>query len=311
VLRRSSLRWMTLLLWLFLAKRANGFSVLGTKRRTAIGLFSCSDINASSRTRTPFIIEKVGTRTKESIFQEISEMCIDVFFNDDEGPYITPWKQLQLSYLRNLQRSDLLNRKCSRKFVNDMFVARRVLPATNKVDLKAPLILDTSTICNVDEDVEDYVKGEVIGFCEVTERHFGLGPPYDDNAREAIKDGVSLMRPVLTNLAVHPSFRKGGVGSRLLETCEQTVANDWTKCEIILEVEEDNPGALEFYLRRGYSVVFEDPTSRRFSTNGLFVNKEKCTKICMRKGLRVEEKSSSSLGSTLLQTLRERVFSKL
>jgi ribosomal protein S18 acetylase RimI-like enzyme len=202
-------------------------------------------------------------------------------------------------------------RKSDRKLVNDMFVARRVLPATDEVDMKAPLILDTSTICNLDRKVEDYVKGPVIGFVEVTGRNFGLGPPFDNDERNG-RANKALMRPILTNLSVHPSFRTSGVGSQLLQTCEQTVANEWIKSEIVLEVEHDNPGALEFYRKRGYSVVFEDPTSRRFSTNGFFVNKETCTKICMRKGLRMESKSSSFLGSTtsLLQTLRDSVFSR-
>ena len=190
-----------------------------------------------------------------------------------------------------------------------MFVARQVIPASQlpaKVALKKPLILDLDTIKNLSyyHRDEDLIKDQVIGFVEVTEKQFGLGPQY--NGKE--------MRPVLTNLAVHPSFRNAGVGSELLQACEDVVSSSWNgHDEIVLEVEEDNPKALEFYAKRGYSVVFEDPASRRYDVNGFFLQKKQCTKICMRKALgNTEERGTTSpfLGSNLLQTLRQNVFSK-
>jgi hypothetical protein len=109
---RSGLRWTAFLLWLLLASSVNGFSSLTTAKRRhrhATGLSSYSgSSNGSSDDRVPFIIEKLTTRTTLFTFQEISEMCIDVFFND-HGPKTTPWKQLQLAYqlpyLRNIQRA--------------------------------------------------------------------------------------------------------------------------------------------------------------------------------------------------------------
>lgn len=222
----------------------------------------------------------------------------------------SPWKQVQLTYLRNLQQSDLYIRKTSRKLVNDMFVARRVLPISKlsrNAALKRPLILDLDNIMNLSchDENEDFVKDDVIGFVEVTEKHFGLGQA----------TSKKQLRPVLTNLAVHPSFRKAGVGSKLLQACEDVVSQDWNRHEeVVLEVEDDNPKALDFYAKRGYSVVFKDPASRRYDVNGLFLQKKQCTKICMRKALgksnEGESGSFSFVGTNLLQSLRESVFSK-
>lgn len=201
--------------------------------------------------------------------------------------------------------------------MNEMFVARRVLPTSKLGEgaaLKKPIILDLDTICNLPSPHqyggdEDFVKHDVIGFVEVTEKQFGLGgETTNNNKRKKRRD----LRPVLTNLAVHPSFRKASVGSQLLKACEVVVAKDkkWkSHDEIVLEVEDDNPNALKFYTKRGYEVVFEDPASRRYDTNGFFLQKKTCTKICMRKALAEEGAQGSFPGSNLLQSLRTSVFS--
>ena len=252
----------------------------------------------------PFVIERIGDNPSQSVFEETASMCIDVFFNDDPNPN-APWKQVQLSYLRNLQQSDLHNRKTSRRWRNEMFVARQVVPVSkldSNIALKKPILLDFEGVVNLPYNIhpdEDFVKDDVIGFVEVTEKTFGL--PESNNEHSGTE-----LRPVLTNLAVHPSFRKAGVGSSLLQACEDIVAQDWhAHNEIVLEVEDDNPKALEFYEKRGYQVVFEDPASRRYDTNGFFLQKKQCTKICMRKILDEEQGSFN-----LLQSLRQSVFSK-
>ena len=67
-------------------------------------------------------------------------------------------------------------------------------------------------------------------------------------------------RPVLTNLSVRYEARRSGVGSKLVQACETRVLSQWNLHEIILEVEDDNELARDFYKRRGYKVLFEDPT---------------------------------------------------
>lgn len=280
-------------------------------RNTALDLFFANAAEPTNKNnghsisdadQVPFVIERISENPGQVVFQETAAMCIDVFFND--APTNAPWKQVQLSYLRNLQQSDLYHRKTSRKWVNEMFVARRVIPVSEigmDAALKKPIILDLHSIVNlpynVDDD-EDFVKDQVIGFVEVTEKTFGL-PQCECNGKELL--------PVLTNLAVHPSFRKAGVGSELLQACEDIVEQQWhSHDEIVLEVEDDNPKALAFYTKRGYETVFEDPASRRYDTNGFFLQKKQCTKICMRKRLGEERGGSFNI----LQSLRQSVFSK-
>ena len=71
----------------------------------------------------------------------------------------------------------------------------------------------------------------------------------------------------------------------MLETCEQHVAETWKKDEIILEVEDYNDQGLEFYRKRGYEVLFSDPTSRRYDIQGFWLNKVRCRRDIMRKAL--------------------------
>lgn len=237
----------------------------------------------------PFVIDRIGNLTSQTVFDDIAEMCIEVFFNDDRGyNNISPWKKLQLTYLRALQSSDLKQRKLTREARNAMFVARLVQATDSQDAAKTkPLFLDLDRIQNLEtKKSTNYLKGEILGFVEVTERAYGLGEPYDNMPRRRHKQqSASNVRPILTNLAVKAEARKSGIGSQLVDACEQEVLNWSEEAEIILEVEIDNPGALEFYKKRDYEALFTDRACRRFSTEGFFLRKERCAKICMRKDL--------------------------
>ena len=103
---------------------------------------------------------------------------------------------------------------------------------------KTPLILDVSNVypkITTDDREQDWIRGEIIGFCEVMER--GRRPP------------------ILTNLSVRADARDCRIGSKLVEACEDAVVVDFGDKEIFLEVESDNVKALQFYHRRGYQVV--------------------------------------------------------
>jgi len=223
-------------------------------------------------------------------------MCIDAFFND--GPTrdrkIPLYKEWQLSYLRNLQQSDLKRRRKLFPDTNMMFVARRVVPATAATARKTPLLLDLANVYNVKDKKADYCRGEVLGFVEVTQRPYSLagtsetntgGLDEDETRRKMRHRGFYTDRPVLTNLSVQYEARKSGVGGRLLEQCERQVVSRWNLQEIILEVEDDNNNALNFYAKRGYKVIFEDPTSRRYDTSGLILRQLRCRRKIMRKSL--------------------------
>lgn len=231
----------------------------------------------------------------------------------------SPWKELSLSYLRTIQMADLRRRRSRDINTNAMFVAYRVEEASSDSVLSKPLILNLREVYNLKslpgatDQTKDYIRSDVLGFCEVTIVPFGIGAPvsikpqqsllvpalldsngnfYDDDApinppalspsptRTNIAD-----RPVLTNLSVDLDARKSGVGSKLVEACEKTVSREWGKSEIVLEVEEDNVAASTWYQKRGYRVLFSDAISKRYDVSGFVVKKVRCTRQVLRKPL--------------------------
>jgi len=271
-----------------------------------------------SKQSIPFIIQKIG-RGKKGEIEEISRMCIDVFFNEqkeqEENAKTTnngetkkqtpPWKALQLAYLRNFQEGDILARNAFKKDqLVDLIVARRVYPVDDDVVTnvnnngdKVEIIEGESQIYNLDENGsgQKYVTGEIIGYSEVSEKNFGLGGKFasadsnDDPKPKPKKKGRSgeKLRPYLGNLSVTEYARRSGVGSRLLDASEECV-RDWNipdHTEIVLQVEEDNPTAIQFYKRRGWEFVFADPTCRRYDTSGFFLKESRITKYAMIKRL--------------------------
>ena len=273
--------------------------------------------------RVPFIIQKIGRGNKSEI-EEITNVCIDVFFNDQKDKKKTPWKALQLAYLGNMQRSDILARNTFKRDMNcDLIIARRVYPAETSqlVDLidddkkeTNNIIGDTSQIYNLDQLLkttqssggrEVYIAGEVIGYCEVTEKNFGLGGKFSNTkamkspSNKKKKKSVSEKpRPYLGNLSVVDYARNSGVGSKLVDTCEEVVQS-WNgkHTEIVLQVEEDNKAAIQFYKRRGYEFVFADPTCRRYDTSGFILKETRITKYAMRKQLDTDERNESQSNS--------------
>jgi ribosomal protein S18 acetylase RimI-like enzyme len=199
---------------------------------------------------------------------------------------------------------------------------RRRKSTTTTTTTRNPFELLNYINGNNDHNVDDvdYVCGRVLGFVEVTQRSYGLGEEDDDetittttaasssihtsNDRMAQPQRWNTLRPILTNLAVRYEARGSGVGSRLLQALEQGVLTQWkgnnnlNNKEIILEVEDDNEKAIQFYQKRGYRPIFQDPASRRYDTNGLILRQMRCNRIVMRKNL--VDKSSSPLSSLLV-----------
>lgn len=261
----------------------------------------------------PFVIQRIGRGT-ESEIKELTRMCIDVFFNkqdnvdlDEKTKRVTPWKAVQLAYLRNYQYGDIMARKSFKKeYKIDFIVARRVYPASDAANSSGSntySVEDESQIVNMENlsgstsgNAEGFVAGEIIGFGEVAEKPFGLGVRSKPKKGEAtIKGPKDDLRPYLSNLSVVESARKSGVGSCLLDACEQAVL-DWDAGykEIVLQVEEDNESAVEFYKKRGWELVFADPTCRRYDTSGLFLKESRITKYAMIKPLSPPAEDSSA-----------------
>ena len=247
-------------------------------------------------------------------------------------PSSTPvTKSLQLAYLRTLQSGDLQRRReRDGDDANAMFVARRLVPLhTNAQRDKyksSPLVVEYNNAHNcqdlfrrntngnnswgahghragVSDDIPDVVRGEILGFVEVTNRPFGLGGGGGG-------ESITLARPVLTNLSVCRDARRSGVGSCLLDMCEQYVATEWGQPEVVLEVEDDNEQAKDFYRKRGYDIVYTDHTARRYDLSGLWLREVRCRRLVMRKQLQKPEAVQNSVhfGIKVLQVLRDNVF---
>eukprot|EP00303_Exanthemachrysis_gayraliae_P007118 CAMPEP_0206012834 /NCGR_PEP_ID=MMETSP1464-20131121/15502_1 /ASSEMBLY_ACC=CAM_ASM_001124 /TAXON_ID=119497 /ORGANISM="Exanthemachrysis gayraliae, Strain RCC1523" /LENGTH=306 /DNA_ID=CAMNT_0053386535 /DNA_START=36 /DNA_END=956 /DNA_ORIENTATION=+ len=61
----------------------------------------------------------------------------------------------------------------------------------------------------------------------------------------------SRRMPYLSSLAVHPSYRRGGIGSSLVRECEQ-LAVQWGFAELCLDTAESNGAARALYTAEGY-----------------------------------------------------------
>ncbi len=86
-------------------------------------------------------------------------------------------------------------------------------------------------------------KDTIIGFVDV-------------DARPGTKES-DAPRPYLSDLAVHPSYRRRGVAQTLIKECQNEV-KIWGKEELFLRVEQKNNGALKMYSDLGY-VALEHP----------------------------------------------------
>jgi len=223
----------------------------------------------------------------------------------------------------------------------DFFVARKIVQvSTSSTNVSDGELVDPSNVYNAHalENAKvgtSFVRGEIIGFVDVTKKAFGLAPGFDSDDRpltDFLFNGENTapigqksqsdtpLRPVLTNLCVKEEARQSGVGSMLVEACENAVVNLWETPhdEMILEVEEDNVAAQRFYEKRGYRPLFADPTCRRYDTSGLFLEQVRTTKISYRKDLRVLKTKTVAtklindnilFGANLLRRIREAVSS--
>lgn len=75
-----------------------------------------------------------------------------------------------------------------------------------------------------------------------------LGVRYSDSWSQ-----VGLGFPYLSNLAVHPNYRRHGVASELLNSCEK-ISQEWGFKDLYLHVLENNHQARQLYFKLGYRV---------------------------------------------------------
>ncbi len=92
-------------------------------------------------------------------------------------------------------------------------------------------------------------NSEIIGTVEI-----GLNSSFWSNKSQYL---------YISNLAVKDSYRRQGVGKKLLEKCEQ-IAWNWGYREIRLHVLYNNSSAQKLYLSKGYKVLQIESTWNNF-----------------------------------------------
>ncbi|WP_442938528.1 GNAT family N-acetyltransferase [Nostoc sp.] len=85
-----------------------------------------------------------------------------------------------------------------------------------------------------------------------------LGVRYSDSWNQ-----TSIGFPYLSNLAVHPKYRRHGVASGLLTSCEK-VSREWGFQDLYLHVLENNHEARQLYFKVGYRVHKVESNLNRF-----------------------------------------------
>ena len=110
-------------------------------------------------------------------------------------------------------------------------------------------------------------NGKVIGFAEIDARP----PKLDINAPPSSNPptGPPAPRPYMYNLAVDKKFKRRGIASSLIKSCEDVCVNYWGYDCMYLKVRRGNKGALHLYRGLGYEEIpfpNVDPEGRSSST---------------------------------------------
>lgn len=130
---------------------------------------------------------------------------------------------------------------------------------------------------------EDDETGEIVGCCGIDVQR--LSPEALDDQRLGPYDSRLEDRPMLSSLAVSPSYRKRGIAKRLCRAAEEA-ARGWGYNEVLLKVESDNKRARRLYQGLGYRVCGLDKGAERpvAAASGMaFVS---TIQVAMRKDLR-------------------------
>ena len=130
----------------------------------------------------------------------------------------------------------------------------------------------------------DDTSDEYVGVCGVGVEQLSPAAVSDRRARGAEAE-LLRPRPLLSNLAVSPTYRRRGIAKRLCRAAEAT-ASSWGYSELLIKVEADNTRARKLYRKLGYRTVGEDPNAERPVAAGGRLRFVPATTIAMRKDLR-------------------------
>ncbi len=132
-------------------------------------------------------------------------------------------------------------------------------------------------ICLVAVDTTNVTNTQLVGTVE-------LGVRFSDSWRE-----IGRSFPYLSNLAVHPKYRRQGAASKLLAACEK-VACEWGFEDLYLHVLENNHQARQLYFKHGYQVYKVES-----NWNTLFMRRSQ--QILLHKQLLLESDFKKGVGS--------------
>jgi len=196
---------------------------------------------------TAFAIEPI----ERNDLNKAASLCVGVFFGETNG---NPIRSAQLSKLEKDQFADLAG-KLGR-------------PESSLFKILAPSALSSDTTTSARDS-------EICGFVELTVspafRYLGEGVPVSP-----------VGRPVLSNLAVAGQWRRRGMGAALVDACERDACRRGFS-EMILQVEEDNTAAQEFYATLGYDAVYCDRAAQRYDVTNFVLRTVRTSRITMKK----------------------------
>lgn len=142
---------------------------------------------------------------------------------------------------------------------------------------------------------EDSASGEIVGAIGVEVLSLSKAVLDEQRSGAASMD----LRPLVSNLAVDPAFRRRGIAKQLCRGAERE-AKSWGFREIVLKVEADNAKARSLYRAAGYRVVATDREAQKPEAGLGGVRFVPTTQVAMRKDLVLPPLDTAVLGAAVL-----------
>ena len=117
-------------------------------------------------------------------------------------------------------------------------------------------------------DENDDMKLRVVGMAEMGMSICPITSSIDD------KDTELRAQPTLGVLCVSPNHQQNGVGTALVEKCEQIAKDIWKDGVVVVDVEPSNHNALAFFQRFGYHYILND-SGEKHTRNTTVVRRRK------------------------------------